>query len=514
MANTTLFSTRGANALASTNMRNQAGGSAYALPSRQALAQLAVTGCMNATFYADAETQLDEILSRCCEVDSAFVAKTALYARRHGRMKDTPALLCAYLAAFDGPLLEKVFGRVIDSGKMLRNFVQIVRSGRVARQSLGSLPKRLVQRWLIEASDAELIRALVGRKPSLADVIKMMHPKPRDAAREALFGYALGREVDRSKLPEALQSLERFKADPRATMPDVPFQLLTALPLTREHWITIALNASWNTLRMSLNTFARHGVFEDRARLRQIAGRLADAKAIRKSGVFPYQLLAASRATSGLPGAIGEALATALEHATRNVPRIAGSVAIAVDVSGSMQSPVTGHRRGATTAVRCIDVAALYAATMLSANRGATVLPFNDGVRTFDWSTRSVLATTKALTALLGGGTNVSAPLAELVRRRTAPDLVVILSDNQSWIDTRRGGASETLVQWDAIRRHNPRAKLVCVDLQPYANTQAPSGHDVMNVGGFSDQVFDAIAAFANREDGADLVGRIDAMVI
>ena len=51
------------------------------------------------------------------------------------------------------------------------------------------------------------------------------------------------------------------------------------------------------------------------------------------------------------------------------------------DVSGSMHSPVTGFRKGATTAVRCIDVAALVAAAVLRKNPDAEVIPFEDEVR-------------------------------------------------------------------------------------------------------------------------------------
>ena len=60
-------------------------------------------------------------------------------------MKDMPALLCAVLASRAPGLLAEVFDRVIDDGRMLRNFVQIMRSGVVGRKSLGTLPKRLVQ---------------------------------------------------------------------------------------------------------------------------------------------------------------------------------------------------------------------------------------------------------------------------------------------------------------------------------------------------------------------------------
>lgn len=510
MANRSLFSAAQPQAPRA-DVLNEAGGKAYRLESRLALAQLALTGCLNTTYYADAEVQLDTVLNLCLAVEPEFVARTAVHARTHGRMKDLPALLAAYLAAFDGELLTRVFDRVIDDGKMLRTFVQILRSGRVGRKSLGSLPKRLVQRWLVEASDEQLIRAMVGNSPSLADVIKMVHPKAHDERRAALFGYLIGRPVDVAKLPQAIVDFECFKQSAAAPVPAVPFQLLTALDLSTAHWTRIAEQASWTQLRMNLNTFARHGVFEDHGVLRRVAKRLADPTAVRRAKVFPYQLLAAVRATDRLPGVIREALSEALEVAVANVPRIGGSVAVAVDVSGSMASPVTGYRPGATTAVRCVDVAALFAASMLAVNRGAVVLPFNDRVQSWQGRSRSLLETTEALAGLLGGGTAVSAPLAELLRREFAPDLTVIVSDNQSWLDQRQGPTTETQRLWNELRRRNPDAKLVCIDLQPYTHTPLAERADVLNIGGFSDAVFELTAAFAQGRMGAGhWVGEIE----
>ena len=92
-------------------------------------------------------------------------------------MKDMPALLCATLAARDTALLARIFDRVIDDGRMLRNFVQIVRSA--AGRKSGSAPRRssLVQRWFAQRNDEPVFRASVGQSPSLADVIKMVHPR-------------------------------------------------------------------------------------------------------------------------------------------------------------------------------------------------------------------------------------------------------------------------------------------------------------------------------------------------
>ena len=123
---------------------------------------------MAATFYAAAEeSSCDAVLKLCDDVEPEFIARTALYARQRGHMKDMPALLCAVLSVKSPGLLAEVFDRVIDSPKMLRNFVQIMRSGVVGRKSLGSLPKRLIVQWLEARTDEQLFVGF-GRQRSVA----------------------------------------------------------------------------------------------------------------------------------------------------------------------------------------------------------------------------------------------------------------------------------------------------------------------------------------------------------
>ena len=64
-------------------------------------------------------------------------------------------------------------------------------------------------------------------------------------------------------------------------------------------------------------------------------------------------------------------------------------------------------------------------------------------------------------------------------------DLLVLVSDNESWRDTRSGGATETMRQWEKIKARCPQAKLVCIDLQPVATSQTVERNDVLHVGGF-----------------------------
>jgi 60 kDa SS-A/Ro ribonucleoprotein len=481
---------------------NEAGGLAYELSPKAALAQYAATGCFNHTFYADAGEQVDRVIEIASKLDADFVAKTAVFAREKGHMKDMPAFLVAILSVKDKELFEKVFPRVIDNGKMLRNFVQIMRSGATGRKSLGSLPKRLVREWFEKRSPDQIFKQSVGQSPSIADILKMVHPKPTDAEREALFGYFIGREIDTDKLPELVKGFERFKSGD-GEVPDVPFQMLTALPLGIKEWTVIARNAGWQMTRMNLNTFQRHGLFADKSMVEIVAERLRDADAIRRARVFPYQLLSAfkvAEANAAIPREITEALQDAMEIATENVPSIDGEVWIFPDISGSMRSAVTGYRKGSTSTVRCIDVAALVAAAILRKNPTAEIIPFSDHVVKARLNPRdSVMTNARVLASLPSGGTNCSAPLYELNRRKATGDVVIYVSDNESWVDTGRHNlGTETMKQWNEFKSRNRDAKLVCIDIQPYAHTQAQERADILNVGGFSDQVFSLVSEFSN----------------
>ncbi|MGH9901855.1 MAG: RNA-binding protein, partial [Pyrinomonadaceae bacterium] len=386
MANKNLFKSLVGKMGPATDALNEERAPAYKLSPKHALAQYVATGCLNATFYASAEDQLKKLLELCQEVEPEFIARTAVFARERAFMKDAPALLCAVLSVRDRALLAAVFPRVIDNGRMLRNFVQIVRSGITGRKSLGTAPKRLIREWLEARGDEAIFTASVGQQPSLADIIRMVHPTPKTKSREALYGYLIGREADADALPEVVCRFEGFKAGMkaggknggRAEVPDVPFQMLTALDLGKAEWVAVARRAPWQMTRMNLNTFARHGVFDERGMTKLIAERLRDPQAIRKARVFPYQLMSAyASADARVPAEVRDALQDAMEVAIANVPEIAGKVYVFPDISGSMHSPVTGHRgAGATSAVRCIDVAALVAAAILRKNPRAEVIPF------------------------------------------------------------------------------------------------------------------------------------------
>lgn len=523
---------------------NNAGGIAYTMEPEAALAQLAVTGCFNNTYYVSAETQLEQVLDLASKADPEFVAKLAVYAHTTGYMKDMPAALVAYLVGSNAALASRIFPRVISNGKMIRNFAQMVRSGKFGRKNLSSQSlRRMLAQWFDSRTDEQIFFNSVGNNPTLGDVVKMGRVRPTSKQRSALYAHLAGKKkgffegedfVTAESLPALVAAYEAFRASPVGEIPNAPFEMLTGLQLSPDDWKAVAAKATWTQTFKSLNTFARQGVFSDPKMVELIASKLRNRELIEKTKVFPYQIMMAYKATTdrsitfrgaksdddfeAMPSAIVAALEEALEEATSNVPAFEGlNVVICPDVSGSMSSsPVTGHRKkGSTSRVLSIDVAAMIASALLRKNPLARVLPFEGRVVDLKLNAKATVTQNTRILATVGGGsTDCAAPLAQLNHEGARVDVVIFVSDYESWtgyhgitVGTQMNG------QWELLKARNPEAKLVCLDLAPMNTSQVGTRSDTFAVGGFSDQVFSMMNDFvtgSSKNQWIDVINRIE----
>lgn len=539
MANKHLFRSKTSH-LPTADTVNEAGGLAHALPPKPALAQLAATGCFNGTFYADASDQLDRLLMLAGQVDdNLFLAKLAVYSRRRAFLKDMPAALLLVLAKRDTVLFHKAFDRVVDNGRVLRTMFQMVRSGRFGRKGLSASLQRAFQRWLNQASPGALLSASIGQDPSLRDVLRLARPTPSDNLRRALFGWLTDKPVDRwapatrEDLPKEVKAIAAYRAaenesDQVAILKEsggaLRWDLLADAAKGPGVWKAIARQMGPQALRMNLNTLQRHGVLSDPVELKILVDRIGDAEEVRRSRQFPYQYLSAYlNAGEEIPQSLKGALSKAAEAACGSVPELPGSILIGLDVSGSMSSPVTGHRgRGSTSKVRCVDAAAVFAAAVLRRNPDSLLIPFDDQAHLAKVDPAdSILSLSQRLAAYGGGGTDCSIPLKEANQRYRDRKFLgcVLVSDNMSWIGKGRHGSTELMTAWREFAKNQVRLqggdftgpKLVCLDLQPYGTTQAPEASDILNVGGFSDAVFTVVASFLG-EGPARFVAEVEAV--
>ncbi len=387
--------------------------------------------------------------------------------------------------------------------------------------------------------------ASIGHDPSLRDILRMARPTPSDNARRALFGWLTDKDVAKwmpageVDLPEQVRLLVAFRtaetAEQQIALLDrlhARWDLLADTAKGAKVWAAIARTMGPQALRMNLNTLQRHGVFDDAAMVRTVADRLADENEIRRSRQFPYQFFAAYlNASDDVPQAIKAALHKAAEIACGNVPELPGPVVIGLDVSGSMQSAVTGNRgRGGTTKMRCVDVAALVAAALLRRNPDSIVVPFD--TQAFDAKvdpSDSILSLAERLAKYGGGGTDCAQPLimanTKYAQRKLAG--VVLVSDNESWVYKDRpyyygaNGSTGVMTEWQQFVQNQVKLqggditgpKLICIDLQPNPTTQAPERSDILNVGGFSDAVFEVISSFLDS-DANRFIAEIEAVTL
>jgi 60 kDa SS-A/Ro ribonucleoprotein len=187
-----------------------------------------------------------------------------------------------------------------------------------------------------------------------------------------------------------------------------------------------------------------------------------------------------------------------MEHAVENVPSYQGKVYVMIDVSGSMGSSITGNRGTATSKMSCRDVAALMASVVLRKNPNAEVIVFDTAARRLPLNGFDSIMTNAAKISCPGGGTDCGAPVQMLNRENAKGDLLIMVSDNMSWMHGSygSGGSGGLHTEFAKFKQRNPKAKLVCIDILADSTSQAKSSSDVLNVGGFSDQVFDVINGF------------------
>ena len=423
-------------------------------------------------------------------------------------MKDMPAVLLASLAGSNRisarEALKAAFPLVIDNGKMVRNFVQAIRSGQFGRRGLGTSVKKLVAGFVRSRSPVQLLKDSIGNDPSLVDVIRLAHPRPVNEEQNAAFKFFLGLNPEEGLHPVYKDLRAVVQGQPVRINPMIPWELLVSCKLTDGQWKEIARMMGWHALRMNLNTLQRHGVLQDAEMVEMVAGRLGDPEELGKARVMPYQIMTAYQNLGDeVPTAIRSALHRALDAAVPRKLKLPGLTALCVDVSGSMSSPVTGHRKGATTKTKCVDVAALIAGVICKSNPDAMVVPFDTQAHPFRYVPEdSVLTNAQRLAEYGGGGTACVVALQEILTRCRSgkspwPETIIYVSDNQSWadFDTQRGWGTRTM---ELFLAHFPqKTRLVLIDLQPYTTTQASSMPGrVLNVGGFNDSVFEVIRAF------------------
>jgi 60 kDa SS-A/Ro ribonucleoprotein len=306
------------------------------------------------------------------------------------------------------------------------------------------------------------------------DLLRLAHPVPAadDTQRRALFGWATGRlGLDAHQgLPDFVRGymLAQQVADDQRTAGvayanlvhnyRLPWEALPDTALAHpEVWRELVMAGMPITaLIRQLPRLTRLGLFDDREVLAAVAQHLGDREQLRRGRVHPIALLLAQRtyaggrslaAQSGRESAswspnsrIVDALDAAFYASFETVEPAGKRTLVALDVSGSMDSPAGG------TPLSCREASVAMALVILATEPDSEVVGFTSGtsrsaifhgstvIQSLDISTRRRLDdNVRAVSDLPFGGTDCALPMTWAREAGRDFDTFVVITDNETW---------------------------------------------------------------------------------
>jgi 60 kDa SS-A/Ro ribonucleoprotein len=468
---------------------NAAGFPAYTTTVEDRALQCAMTGGTANTFYINSEENVNNMISSFDALDDIELFKRILvYARNEGYNRSAPICGLAVLSKKDIEAFKEVAPLVLRNPKDYGSFIDLCRSKSV-REGLGRGIKDNIRTAVNDLSEYHALKY----PTHCLDMINISHAKPTDITAYLKTGITNENQLQL----RCYEALKRCTTEEDAvkliTYGKLPFETVTSqigkFSKSEAVWTALLYNAPYTNLLRNLNTFDRHGVFNNQKNLDYVSDRLIDSVAIKKSMVYPFQFyIAYNNLNPGKLDGLRSVLEKALKLSLNNVAPLTEKVAIASDVSGSMDSNVLGDK----SVLQCVDLVSLFTAVLYEKCVSVPiVIPFSDDV-ILPWMGENYnrLAFMEKVTLFhTVGGTSLSSPVEYLHRNRLSVDKIIAFTDNMEWV------GSPFMVAFDAYKKMiNPKAKAVLVTLLPTASRPAPPWYeDITFVYGWSDKVLDIV---------------------
>ena len=203
-----------------------------------------------------------------------------------------------------------------------------------------------------------------------------------------------------------------------------------------------------------------------------------------------------------------QALEAAVCHTAMNINGFDEDtrVLIASDTSGSMYQPISQK-----SSVMCYHIGLMLSMLMRFRCKSVVTGMFGDIWKTYEMPEGNILRNTIEMIAHegeVGYATNGHKVIDWLIRERRIMDKVMLFTDCQLWDNTYN---DEYLAKsWDAYKKIAPKANLYIFDLAGYGQSPVSmEREDVFCIAGWSDKVFDILAALERGNNAIDEIRRI-----
>ena len=515
---------------AKTQVTNYEGAKAFTMSAEMELYSTVVTWSLNDSFYEKDEDRLSRLRGLIAKCDAEFVGKLAIYARTKMYMRSVPLVLVAELAKLHSGdnLVARVTAGVVNRADEITELLACyeLMNKRTGTKTLNRLSKQL-QKGLTTAFNRfdEYQFAKYNRDGAikLRDALFLVHPKAKDELQQLLFNKIVNGDLQTPYTWETeLSALGQLNFDSAEAKAEA----------FRAKWeeLVDSDKLGYMALLRNLRNIQEAGV--SYAHLQKVCATLADADKVAKAKQFPFRYLAAYRelinmdagphlkaattlknllfGNKGFTGELLEALEKAVQASAANIKGFDYNtrVLLACDVSGSMQTPVSAKSK-----VLLYDVGLMLAMLLQSRCKNVEVGMFGDTWKTIAVPRNNILGNVQEFyrrEGEVGYSTNGYLVVKDLLNRRVKTDKVMLFTDCQLWNSAATTG-DHIQPLWVRYKTEvAPQAKLYLFDLKGYG--KAPLQllrNDVYLVSGWSDKVFDVLAALENGETALSEINKI-----
>ncbi|WP_434576981.1 TROVE domain-containing protein [Thermoanaerobacterium thermosaccharolyticum] len=461
---------------------NREGYPAYTRSLEEQYLQTLLTNTIGNTFYADSDTLLSEanaLHDQMLERNPEFVAKALIFARNKGLMRLQPIFGLAKLSSVSTELFSKIFNNVILIPSDLQDFMVILegqgrgQGGRAVKRQATQFLNTVSEYWAIKYNGR-------GRGYSLGDIVKTVHPKPINDKQKAIFAYLVGKEYDKTQVPQisAYETLKKTTntREQIALIQEgkLPHEVVTGvIKPDKEIWNAILHQMPIFALLRNLNTLDRAGILdENREYIKSV---LNDPERLAKSKILPFRFVTAFYQVE--KAWIKDLLQQAVEMTFDNLPEISGKTAVFLDVSGSMKGDY-------------LRIGSVFALALYKKTKGNGIFWTFD-TRVYDPQPSmydSILTQAERIEAR--GGTDTGAPVEKLRKDNVYVDNIIIITDEQ------QNTGSPFYKELEKYRRSiNPNTKAFVIDIAPYRSSMVPpTDKNTHYIYGWSETVLEYIA--------------------
>lgn len=489
---------------------NHEGEQAYRMSPEWQLYAATVTSSLSDTFYEKADQRMKTIRGLVAKCDPLFVARLAVYARREMNLRSVPLVLAVELAKIHNgdATVRKMISRIVMRADEITELLALYQAAnqREDRKKLNRLSKQ-VQAGLQDAFNAfdEYQFAKYNRdtEVKLRDALFLVHPIAKSDEQQAVFDKIVNGTLETPYTWETeLSALghNRFASE---------VEKKAAFRLKWEELIDSG-KIGYMALLRNLRNILEAEV--SRAHILKVCDQLSSAEAVRRSRQLPFRFLAAYREVSKIvsldTARVMDALEAAVKISAENIKGFGSetTVLVACDVSGSMQYPISPRSK-----ILSYDIGLMLA--MLLRSRCATAMTgmFGDTWKVINVPKDSILANVEAFyrrEGEVGYSTNGYLVIEDLLKRKMQIDKVMIFTDMQLW-NNRNDNHIQRL--WSDYKKISPQSKLYLFDLSGHGTTPLDiTRDDVHLIAGWSDKIFDILAAVDKGSDALEEIKKIE----